>query len=175
MCSYKYKPCIMATLVEQGRDSIYLNQRGGLWSHYSDVIMSAIESQITSVSIVCITVCPGTDQRKHQISAPLAFVRGIHRWPVNSPHKGPVTRKTFPFDDVIMVCKIGCDTSMNQCTKLSSIMNRLHSKCRPVCRFNGVILFNYILLNRIPTFIEMYGPIVSKMIYFNNGFRPITR
>ena len=31
-----------------------------------------------------------------------AFVRGIHRWPVNSPHKWPVTRKMFPFDDVIM-------------------------------------------------------------------------
>ena len=35
-------------------------------------------------------------------SASLAFVRGIHRWPVNSPHKGPVTRKMFPFNDVIM-------------------------------------------------------------------------
>ena len=45
----------------------------------------------------------GADQRKHQSSASLAFVRGIHRWPVNSPHKGPVTRKMFPFDDVIMV------------------------------------------------------------------------
>ena len=40
---------------------------------------------------------------EHQSSASLAFVRGIHRWPVNSPHKGPVTRKMFPFDDVIMV------------------------------------------------------------------------
>ena len=39
---------------------------------------------------------------KHQSSASLAFVLGIHRWPVNSPHKGPVTRKMFPFDDVIM-------------------------------------------------------------------------
>ena len=29
-------------------------------------------------------------------------MRGIHRWPVISPHKGPVTRKMFPFDDVIM-------------------------------------------------------------------------
>ena len=38
----------------------------------------------------------------HQSSASLAFVRGIHRWPVNSPHKLPVTRKMFPFDDVIM-------------------------------------------------------------------------
>ena len=41
--------------------------------------------------------------RKHQNSASLAFVRGIHREPVNSPHKWPVTRKTFPFDDVIMM------------------------------------------------------------------------
>ena len=42
----------------------------------------------------------GADQRKHQSSASLVFVRWIHRWPVNSPHKGPVTRKMFPFDDV---------------------------------------------------------------------------
>ena len=58
--------------------------------------MSAMVSQITSVSIVCSTVCSGADQRKHQSPASLAFVRGIHRWPVNSPHKGPVTRKKFP-------------------------------------------------------------------------------
>ena len=44
----------------------------------------------------------GADQRKHQSSASPAFVRGIHRWSVNSPHKRPVTRKMFPFDDVIM-------------------------------------------------------------------------
>ena len=43
-----------------------------------------------------------THLRKHQSSASLAFVREIHRWPVNSPHKGPVTRGIFPFDDVIM-------------------------------------------------------------------------
>ena len=64
--------------------------------------MSAMASQITGNSIVYSTVCSGTDQRKHQSSAPLAFVRGIHRWPVNSPHKRPVTPKMFPFDDVIM-------------------------------------------------------------------------
>ena len=50
------------------------------------------------------TVYSGTDQRKHQSSASLDFVWGIHRSPVNSPHKGPVTRKTFPFYDVIMRC-----------------------------------------------------------------------
>ena len=44
----------------------------------------------------------GADQRKHQSSTSLAFARGIHRWPVNSPHEGPVTWKMFPFDDVIM-------------------------------------------------------------------------
>ena len=71
--------------------------------HYSDVIMSAMASQITCVPIVYSAVCSGTDQRKHQSSASLALVRGIHRWPVNSPHKGPVTRKIFPFDDVIML------------------------------------------------------------------------
>ena len=71
--------------------------------HYSDAIMSAMASQITGVPIVFSTVCSGADQRKNQSFASLAFVRGIHRWPVNSPHKGPVTRKMFPFDDVIMV------------------------------------------------------------------------
>ena len=70
--------------------------------HYNDVVMSAMASQITSLTIVYSTVYSGTDERKHQSSASLAFVRGIHRWPVNSPHKGPVTRKMFPFDDVIM-------------------------------------------------------------------------
>ena len=53
-------------------------------NHYSDVIMITMSSQITSVSIVYSTVCRG---------ASLAFMRGIQRWPVNSPHKEPLTRK----------------------------------------------------------------------------------
>ena len=69
--------------------------------YYSDVIISAMVSEITGVSNYS-TVCWGVDQRKHQDSASLTFVRGIHRWPVNSPHKGPATRKNFPFADVIM-------------------------------------------------------------------------
>ena len=71
--------------------------------HYDDVIMGAIASQITSLTIVYSTVYSGADQRKHQSSASLAFVWGIHRGPVNSPHKWPVTRKMYPFDDVIMM------------------------------------------------------------------------
>ena len=71
--------------------------------HYGDVIMSAMASQITSLPIVYSTVYSGADQRKHQSSGSLPFVRGIQRGTVNSPHKGPVTRKMFPFDDFIMV------------------------------------------------------------------------
>ena len=81
---------------------ISINARNTLLFHYNDVIMSAMASQVTSFTIVYSTVYSGADQRKHQSSASLAFVRGIHRWPVNSPHKGPVTRKIFPFDDVII-------------------------------------------------------------------------
>ena len=66
-------------------------------SHYCDVIMGTVASQITSLAIVYSSVHSGTDLGKHQSSASLAFVRGIHRWPVNSPHKWPVTRNMFHF------------------------------------------------------------------------------
>ena len=79
----------------------------GIVHHYCDVIMGAMASQITSLIIVYSTVYSGADQRKHQSSASLAFVQGIHRWPVNPPYKWPVTRKMFPFDDVIM-CTVQC-------------------------------------------------------------------
>ena len=71
-------------------------------THYSDVIIGTMASQITSLAVVYSTVYSAADQRKHQSSASLAFVRGILRTPVNSPHKGSVTRKMFPFDDVII-------------------------------------------------------------------------
>ena len=77
-------------------------KRESLWLHYGDVIMSAMVSQTTSLTIVYRTFYSGADERKHQSSALLAFVWGIHRRPVNSQHKGPVARKIFPFDDVIM-------------------------------------------------------------------------
>ena len=71
--------------------------------HYNDVIMSVMVSQITSLYS---TVYSRTDQRKHESSMSLAFVWRIHRWLVNSLHKGPVMRKMFPFDDVIMIAQI---------------------------------------------------------------------
>ena len=70
---------------------------------YSDVIMGTMASQITSLAIVYSTIYWGADQRKHQSAASLVFVRRIHRWPMNSPNKWPVTRKMFPFDDVFMI------------------------------------------------------------------------
>ena len=73
------------------------------YHHYGDVIIFTIASQITSLTIMYTTVYSDADQSKHQSTAALAFVRGIHRGPVNSPHKWPVTRKIFSFDDVIMI------------------------------------------------------------------------
>ena len=66
----------------------------GSVEHYDDVIMSAMASRVTA--------CSGAGQIKHQSSASLAFVRGIPQLRENYPHKGPVTRKKFPSDDVIM-------------------------------------------------------------------------
>ena len=74
-----------------------------IYHHYVDVIMGAIASQITSLTIVYSNVYSDADQRKHQSSASLAFVWGIHQGLVNSLQKWPVTRKMFPFDDVIMI------------------------------------------------------------------------
>ena len=71
-------------------------------NHYNDVIIGAMASQITSLTIVYSTIYSDTDQRKHQSSASLAFVWVIHRGPVNSSHKWPVTRKMSPLDDVII-------------------------------------------------------------------------
>ena len=70
--------------------------------HYKDVIMNTTASEITIVTIVYSTVDSGANQIKHQISVSLVFVWEIPWWPVNSPHKGPVMRKMFANEDVIM-------------------------------------------------------------------------
>ena len=90
-----------------------------MW-HYNDIIMGMMASQITSLTIVCPTINSCADQRKHQSSASLAFVLGIHRWPVNSLRKGPVTRKMFPFDDVIMIPR----TIYDECCARSRYVSR---------------------------------------------------
>ena len=83
---------------------------GGIQNnHHNDVIMDAIASKITSLTIVYSTDYSDADHGKHQTSASLAFVWETHRGPVNSPHKGPVTRRMFPFDDVIMLTHLPSD------------------------------------------------------------------
>ena len=94
-CVKEHGASVNRVVLEKSRSAITI-------IHYDDVIMSAMASQITSLTIVYSIVYSGADQRKHQSSASLAFVRGIHRWPVNSPHKWPAKRKIFAFDDVIM-------------------------------------------------------------------------
>ena len=88
----------------------------GVNANYNDVIMAEMASQSTSLAIVYSAVWSGADQRIHQSFASLAFVWVIHRGPVNYPHKWPVTRKMFPFDDVFMTFtwrKASWPTSVN--------------------------------------------------------------
>ena len=113
--------------------------------HYSDVIMSAMVSHITSFTIVYPIVYSGRDQIKHQSSVSLAFVRRIHRWPVNSPHKWPVTRKMFPFDDVIMSNhRITCFNSLLTTNKQQS------SALMPLCEGNPATGDQWIPLTKCP-------------------------
>ena len=101
MDKFRINP-VRSTQTITKRHCFLANVHTHLRYYYNGVIMSAIAAQITSLTSVYSRVYSGVDQRKHQSSASLAFVRGIHGWPVNSPHKGPVARKIFPFDDVIM-------------------------------------------------------------------------
>ena len=93
--SFHSRRCISKCHLQHGSHFVLI--------HYSDVIMSVEASQITSLTIVYSALYSGADQRKHQSSASLAFVLGIHRWLVNSLHKWPVMQKMFPFDDIIIL------------------------------------------------------------------------
>ena len=102
--------------------------------------MSTMASQITGLMIVYSIVYSGADQRKHQGSASLAFVRRIHRWPANSPHKGPVTWKMFQFDDVIM-----------------NILSQ-----RPSITTINIIYKIYMVQDSLFSFMSMFQPIKKK-------------
>ena len=115
--------------------------------HYWDVIMGAMASQITSLTIVYSTVYSAENQRKHQSTASVAFVRGIHRWPVNSPHKGPKTRKMFPFEDVIVNarCRIRATDNDSKCPRSRrypyvEIVAQKAIRNAMCCNFSGVLI-----------------------------------
>ena len=114
--------------------------------------MSRVASQTTSLASVYSTVFSGADQGKHQSSASLAFVWGIDRWPVNFPHKWPVTRKMFPFDDVIIFWEIRfqdeCWRDNKYCKRfqfaVSKWLRRLTVKGVPIImirRYHDCIIF----------------------------------
>ena len=113
-----------------------------LETHYSDVIMVAMASQITSLTIVYSTVYSDAGQRKYQSSASLAFARGIHRGPVNSQYKWPVTRKIFPFHDVTMACP----WLFAQCAKLGNSSEWEADRCTHVAVRDGDELISDLLL-----------------------------
>ena len=93
--------------------------------HYNDVMISAMASQITSLTIVYSAVYSGTDQRK------LGLCEG------NSPHKGPATLKLFPFDDVIMVAEYF--------NRLGSCLNvNLNANCQVMCIFTLEVPQNFV-------------------------------
>ena len=102
--------------------------------------MGAMAPQIINPAIVYSTVYSGADQRKHQSSASLVFVRGIHRWPVNSPHKGPVTRKMFPFDDVIKIRPFSLFYKTNICNKSSAWLSHFKEKTKNYARGLTIVM-----------------------------------
>ena len=104
-------------------------------THYNVVIMRAMASQINGVSIFYSAVGSGRDERVHQSSASLAFVRGIHRWPVNSPRRRPATRKMFPFDDVIMWRDFVCEESTGHWWIPPQRVGNAVLWCLPCCQF----------------------------------------
>ena len=120
--------------------------------------MGAIASQITSLTIVYSTVYSDAEQRKHQSSASLAFVWGIHRWPVNSPHKWPVTRKMFPFDDVIMQWRI--------CAWITSLVQVKAS-------FQAITLKNMYLHICIYLLIRPWETFLMKCLLISKHFRSL--
>ena len=93
-------------------------------SHYCDVIVGVMASQITSLTIVYSIIHSGADQRKHQSSASPAFVRGIHRWPVNSPHKWPNASIWLRHHDLLTICQ--------KCPPRNIIANEMRRKSRIV-------------------------------------------
>ena len=133
------------SLLDNDFCSVFIAERRDIArkSHYNDVIKSAMASKITSLTIVYSRVNSGTEKRKHQIFASLAFVRGIHWAPLNSTHKGPVTPKMFPFDDVIMLSNcvnaMGLDKHRPQymyAPKCNIVFLLFHTGCWPTTNNN---------------------------------------
>ena len=142
--------------------------------HYDDVTMGAKASQITSLTIVYSNFYSGADQSKYQSSALLAFVWGIHRGPVNSPHKWPVTRKMFPFwwrhhvygpshacldenNDVWLVQMWRFTINLtNSQSQMNQVLVTLHCRCWTIFRIGQKSVFSYELWEVDAIFLTLF-------------------
>ena len=135
--------------------------------------MGVIASHITSLTIVYSAVYSDADQRKHQSSASLAFVRGIHRGPVNSPHKWPVTRKMFPFDDVIMFLHLNLGVTKTMKPKYTSYFGCILNPYIKLFNWNTIdgsfpLSFSWHFMGAM--YINWNGNVVILKIFFINDF-----
>ena len=112
-CLWRNHPQLLFVRLFWGHSILWLSDCKNSERHYDDIIMGAMASKITSLAIIYSTVYSGIEQKRHQSSESLAFVWGIHWWPVNSTHKCPVTRQMLPFDDAIMY--LGNDELLMPC------------------------------------------------------------
>ena len=124
--------------------------------------MGTMASQITSLTIVYSTVYSVADQRKHKSSASLAFVRGIPRRPVNSPHKWPTTRKMFPFNDVIMFSKKHNETQ--QTTNLVHICEICFCSIYPVIDMSiNFLKYNFTAVSNNVCYAESFTKLNTEL------------
>ena len=157
--AYKYQqrkiaPHLLSLMRENHWRPMNFPRKGPV--HYDDVIMGTIASQITSLTIVYSALYSGADQSKHQSSASLAFVWRIHRGPVNSPHKWPVTRKMSPFDDVIMNLVITLHVMTPSCDGVSSTPDRRQFDARTALPWlNDIWSLKCFILNFIFIYVYM--------------------
>ena len=131
-------------------------------------------SQITSVSIVCSTIGSGADQRKHQSSASLACVWRIHQWLANALHKRPVTRKMFPFDDVIMIVLVMSQSTLGFPVSMPGMHT---SNEKALIQFGVRILtyFSYCPNGRQLVLCNRLSAASGQGCYPVNGYYPIWR
>ena len=137
--------------------------------------MSSTASKITGVLVVCSIVCPGADQRKDKSSPPLAFVRGIHRSPVDSPHNGSVTWKMFPFDGVItLTTEMGMEsfyTDVNYRWGMGNYWcpsnNLLNACIQKICSFRHDISTGLVIIGRQINNISRY-PLIWPWDRYHN-------
>ena len=145
--------------------------------HCTDVITSVMSSQITILTIVYTTVYSGADKRKHQSFASLAFVRGNPRWPVNSPHKGPVTREMFPFDDVIMHIPVILIMEIDLTTQYSydrMLKAQRSARRRMLMTYQLLAYLSYL---NVSMYLDMPSPCIlhSRDLLFNDEFWSIVK